>query len=192
MREEPLVSEPKVLIVFHTSEGQTAKIAERIAEVLRADGLSADVREAEVAPAPAGYDGVVVGDSIHVHHSRQVVRYVQDHVEALDVMPTALFQVSMTSARPDEAHEAAAHGLVNELLDKTTFDPDVVGIFAGRLAYTQYGWFKRHLMQAITKREGGDDTDTTRDVEYTDWAAVEHFAHDVGAMIRQASSSWPG
>ena len=185
--------ELQVLLVYHTSEGQTAKIAERIAEVLRADGISVDVREAESAPAPAGYEGVVVGDSIHtVHHSRALVRYLQEHVEALDVLPTGLFQVSLTSANPDDEHTGTAHELVNELLDKTSFDPDVVGLFAGRLAYTQYGWLKRHLLHSIAKREGGGDTDMAHDLEYTDWSAVEHFAGDFGAVVREAGARRSG
>jgi len=180
------VADPQILLVYHSSEGQTAKVAQRIAEVLRGDGMSVDVREAEDAPAPAGYDGVVAGDSIHVvHHSRALVRYLKDHSDALDGLPTALFQVSLSSANPDDEHTADAHHMVNQLLEQTTFDPDIVGMFAGRLAYTQYGWIKRHVMKSVAKHEGAD-TDTTHDTEYTDWAAVDHFAHDVGTRIREA------
>ena len=96
-------------------------------------------------------------------------------------MPTALFQVSLTSARDDEAHNRAARDLLAELEEKTGFDPDVVGLFAGALLYTQYGWFKRHVMRAIARREGGD-TDMTQDYDYTDWEAVESFATDVAAL----------
>ena len=64
-------------------------------------------------------------------------------------------------------------------------DPDVVGLFAGALVYTQYGWLKRHVMRAIVKREGGD-LDMSRDYEYTDWEAVERFAHDIGQIVEAA------
>ena len=55
-------------------------------------------------------------------------------------------------------------------------------MFAGALLYTRYGWVKRHLMRAIARHEGGD-VDTSRDHDYTDWDAVEHFAGDVAAMV---------
>ncbi len=186
------MAEPRVLIVYHSAEGQTARIADRIAEVLRDDGLDVDVRSTEDAPSPAGYDGAVLGDPVHaVHHSRPFVRYLRDHAAALDALPTALFQVSLTSANPDEPHTADAQKIVTELLDRTALDADIVGMFAGRLAYTQYGWIKRHLMRSVVKREGGE-VDMTRDHEYTDWAAVEEFAHHVGAIFGQASISPPG
>ena len=179
-----MVTSPRVLVVFHTSEGQTAKIAERIASVLRERGVAVDVSEVEAAPAPEGYDGVVVGDSIHaVKHSRALIHYLEAHVVALNAMPCAAFQVSLTSANPDVEHTATAHALAQELFDRTGFDPDIVGLFAGALVYTQYGWLKRHVMRAIVKREGGD-LDMSRDYDYTDWTAVEQFASDVDTLVR--------
>ena len=103
-------------------------------------------------------------------------------------MPSALFQVSLTSANPDADHTATAHALVEDLLQRTGFDPDAVGLFAGALVYTQYGWLKRHVMRAIVKREGGD-LDMSRDYEYTDWAAVERFAEDIDRLVRNADRS---
>ena len=72
------------------------------------------------------------------------------------------------------------------MLDRTGFDPDLVGLFAGALVYTQYGWFKRRVMRVIARREDGD-TDTSHDHEYTDWQSVEQFARDVHKLV-QASA----
>jgi len=175
--------EPRVLIAFHSEEGQTEKIADRVAEVLRASGMSVALESAGAETPVQGYDLIVVGDSIHaVHHSKSLRRFLNDHAAALQAIPTALFQVSLTSANPDDEHTATAHGLVQELLDETGFSPDVVAMFAGALVYTQYGWFKRHLMRAIVKREGGD-TDMSKDYGYTDWGAVDAFAHDVATLV---------
>jgi len=178
---------PRVLVAFHTVEGQAGKIAQRISDVLTADGATVDLVEVGQASAPDGYDAVVVGDSIHaVHHSRDLRHYLEANADALRAVPTALFQVSMTSANPDDEHTAQAQGLVHELCDKTGFDPDIVGMFAGALAYTQYGWIKRHVMRSISKKEHGE-TDTSRDWEYTNWNAVEHFAHDVTALVAHST-----
>jgi menaquinone-dependent protoporphyrinogen oxidase len=173
----------RVLIVFHSGEGQTAKIAEHVASMLRGGGREVDVARVEDAPSPDGYDGVVVGDPIHVQrHSRAMTKWLRDHMSLLRDRPTALFQVSMVSADGDEEHTLAAHALVQKLLDDTGFDPDVVGMFAGALAYTQYGWFTKRVMRSIAKHEGGE-TDTSRDYEYTDWSAVDQFARDVGSLV---------
>jgi menaquinone-dependent protoporphyrinogen oxidase len=172
-----------IMVLFHTSEGQTAKIADHLAAVLRDLGDEVEVHDVAGAPAPEHYDGVAVGDSIHAaHHSKALTRYVHDHVAVLNKLPTALFQVSLTSLSSDDEHTATAQGLVRELLDSTGYDPDLVGLFAGALVYTRYGWFKRRVMRAISRREGGD-TDMTRDHEYTDWQAVEQFAGDLHQLV---------
>jgi menaquinone-dependent protoporphyrinogen oxidase len=166
----------RVLVVYHSVEGQAEKIAHRIADGLRDRSFEVDESVADAAPSPSGYNGVIVGDSIHaVHHSKALRRYLREHRDELQRMPTALFQVSMTSANPDEEHTATAYGMVDELLTETGFEPDSVGLFAGALAYTRYGWLKRMIMRHISKKEGGE-TDTSRDWEYTDWDAVDSFA----------------
>lgn len=174
---------PRILVAYHSAEGQTARTAERIASVLRAGGATVVATEVTDAPSPAGFDGVIAGDSIHAgRHSRQLTRWIAAHLDELETMPVALFQVSLTSASDDDQHAAEAHRLLHLLLDSTGLSPDMVGLFAGALAYTRYGWFKRRLMRNITAKEGGD-TDTSKDHEYTDWDAVEHFATDALALI---------
>jgi menaquinone-dependent protoporphyrinogen oxidase len=175
----------RALVVFHTGEGQSAGIAAAIATELCAHGIDADIWSAEVAPSPVGYDGVVAGDSIHASkHSRELRRYLLRHQAALAQRPLALFQVSLTSAVPDPQHTLNARAMVDDLVRQTGLVPDVVGMFPGRLAYTQYGGLQRRLMRWIARREGGD-TDTSRDHEYTDWDAVRRFADDAAALIGQ-------
>jgi menaquinone-dependent protoporphyrinogen oxidase len=179
-----------ILLVFHTSEGQTAKIAERVAAVLRDDGLDVELHDVAGAPGPEAFDGVVLGDSIHAgRHSRELTRYLEEHRVALALRPTALFQVSLPSANPDAEHTATAQKLIHDLEERTGCDPDLVGLFAGALVYTRYGWMKRHIMRSIARKEGGD-TDLSRDYEYTDWAAVEQFAHDLGTIVRSVRPWW--
>jgi menaquinone-dependent protoporphyrinogen oxidase len=181
------MAERRLLIVYATSEGHTARVADRVAEVVRRTPVTVEVHPVEEAPDPTGFDAVVVGGSIHQgHHSRHLVSYLTAHKTTLSQVPTALFQVSLTSASPDDTHTAKARSLVDELDAASGFDPDVVGMFAGALLYTRYGWFKRHLMRTIVRREGGD-TDTSRDYEYTDWDAVEHFARDVAELAAASS-----
>ncbi len=55
-------------MVFHTSEGQTRRITNRIAAVLGELGDTVEVHEVDDAPPPDTFDGVVVGDSIHAQH----------------------------------------------------------------------------------------------------------------------------
>ena len=51
----------RILVIYGTTEGQTAKVARFIGEALRADGISADVIDARtLSPAPDNYDAVIV------------------------------------------------------------------------------------------------------------------------------------
>ena len=184
-----MTSNPHVLIAYYTSEGQTQRIAEHLAVELRRLGNVVDVDTVEHAPTIDDYDAVVVGDPIHaIHHSRSLTKWLRAHADELRGKTSALFQVSLTSANPDDEHTATAQQLVHELLERTGFDPDVVGLFAGALLYTRYGWVKRHLMHAIVKREGGD-LDMSRDYEYTDWGAVDQFAADVDRIVRERATA---
>src|SRR5262249_4218420 len=70
-------------------------------------------------------------------------------------------------------------------------DPKVVGMFAGALMYTRYGWIKRHIMRSIEAKEGRD-VDTSRDYEYTDWDAVDEFARTVLALAAAEGSTGGG
>lgn len=179
----------KVLIVFHSEEGQSEKIAASIGTTLQSCGIEVGLSEVSDAPPLASYDGVVLGDSIHaVKHSAELRAYLKQHANALNDLPTGLFQVSLTSANPDDAHTMAARELIDRLLADTGYTPTLVAMFAGRLAYSQYGRIKRHIMKWIVRREGGG-TDTSRDYEYTDWNAVTAFAKQIASLVTERSTA---
>jgi menaquinone-dependent protoporphyrinogen oxidase len=168
--------------------GQTAKVGDRIAAFLDVSGVLVVVFDANVAPAPSGYEGVILGDSIHLmEHSQSLTRYASRYADELHASPLALFQVSLTSANDDDEHSTRAHQLVSDFVHETGIDPDLVGMFAGSLVYSKYGWAKRRLMRKIAFTEVGA-TDMSADHEYTDWEAVDHFATDAAALILRAAS----
>jgi menaquinone-dependent protoporphyrinogen oxidase len=179
----------KILVAYHSYDGQTEKIAHHIGDRLRSPDVVVDVVDVDDASAPDRYDVVVVGDSIRLgRHSRALVRYLQVHHEVLGQRPVVLFQVSMTSARTDEEHVAEAQRLVEQLVTKADLRPRVVATFAGALPYTTYGWFTRRVMRSIARREG-NATDTSRDHEYTDWNAVNRFVDEVMALTTMGVES---
>jgi len=173
-----------VLVCYGTSEGQTERIAERIADGIIERGHRGAVRNvAESGSGPGAYDAVLVGASIHMGDQQSAVRrFVADNREVLGDRPTGLFQVSLSAASDDPAERAAAAGYVEDFEEATGFHPDRVGLFGGALRYSKYGFLKRLLMKRIAKRTSGD-TDTSRDYEYTDWDEVDSFAADFAAFV---------
>jgi len=171
----------KVAVLYGTSEGQTAKIAQHIAGLGRQHGHLVEVRHIadldDESFDVTSYDAVVVGASIHEgHHQRYVHQWIKDHRSALERMPTAAFTVCLAirSEHPDERAEARAFA---QLYEKGTgWKPGVSKVFAGALKYTEYNWLVRMVMKHIAKHEGGS-TDSSTDTEYTDWAEVSVFAN---------------
>ncbi|MFB6082443.1 MAG: flavodoxin domain-containing protein [Halanaeroarchaeum sp.] len=174
------------LLVYGTGEGQTAKIADRIAAGLRDRGHDATPVDVESGPeetAVAGADAVVVGTSIHVgKHHPAVVAFVEQFGDVLADKPTAFVQVSLSSASPDEERRAEAARYVEEFLERTGWHPDRIATFGGALRYSEYGFLERLMMKRIAKDASGD-TDTSRDYEYTDWDEVAAFTADFAAFV---------
>ena len=174
------------LILYATTEGQTARIAERIARTLRNRGHAAETCQAKEAPAgleAAKYDGVIVGASIHYgRHPAYLRSLVRSHRAALEARPSAFFSVSLSGGGPGAKPEAARRYL-EVFLRQTGWHPRQTATFAGALPFSKYGAFKRMLMVVFVGL-GGGDTDASRDYEYTDWDAVERFAETFAQQLR--------
>ena len=170
----------RILIAYGTSEGQTARIAERIAAVIREQGHDAVALDLKRAtPDPAEYDAVIVGASVHRgRHQTQVGEYVRETRDALERLPTAFFSVSLAICEPTVAGRKEAEGYTEEFFRLTRWHPGKVAHFAGALLYTRYGFFTRWIMRRIARGKGSPDLDTSRDYEYTDWDGVTRFAEE--------------
>lgn len=171
----------KYLIIYGTKEGQTAKIADKIGEVVRQRGFQADVYDARKVPTKFqidGYTAALVGSSIHMlQWSSPALQFVRRYKTQLDKVPSAFFSVSMTAASTTPEERSKLDPYVQKFFNKTGWNPKMVGNFAGSLAYTKYGFFTRWLMLRIA-RSKGESSDTSHDVEFTDWEQVTKFAED--------------
>jgi len=178
----------RVLIVYSTVDGQTARIAERMAGDLRGAGLEVTLHPAWALDAPweiDAHDAVVVGGAVRFgHHARALETWVRERLGHLATRPAAFFSVSLgASGAGERAREAIRWR--DEFLTRTGWKPALAASFAGALRYTRYNPVLRMVMRFISGRAGGD-TDTTRDYEYTDWTAVDRFASEVRTRIAAA------
>lgn len=173
-----------LLVCYGTGEGQTAKVARRLADTLEARGHDTTAVDAADLPSDLDvrdFDAVLVGASIHAGKHQKVVReFVTENRNVLASKPTGFFQVSLSSA--NEEGEAQAAGYVEEFVEATDWHPDRIGLFGGALRYSEYGFLKRLLMKQIAKRSM-PDVDTSHDTEFTDWEEVEAFAADFAAFV---------
>lgn len=183
---------PRVLVAYATNHGHTHRIAERIAERLRGEGLEVDVSELRprrVQPDPAEYDAVLVGASVHAgKHQRHAVKWAGTHAGALAGRPSAFVSVSLTAADDTDEAPAATRAIVDEFVEQTRWTPGVTATVAGALQYREYDIATRVLMRLIA-RQHGQSTDAGRDVEFTDWDAVDSFAADFVARVADSAQT---
>ena len=178
---------PRVLLAYDTTEGQTRKIAQHIADALSRNGKNVqviDIRRPPTGCSPDGFDAIIVGASIHMSkHSRQLSEFVRRHIARLNAVHSGFFSVSL-SAAGSEKERADASRFVEEFLAQAGWNPAIKATFAGGLLYREYGFLKRWLMKKIA-RSAGKDTDTSRNHEYTDWNAVDQFVSGFLAHLEQ-------
>ena len=92
-----------ILLVYGTMEGQTRRVAEFMAERMRAAGHEPEVLPVEaVTPQQLVHaQAVVLAASIHVgRHKPAVHAFVQQNLPLLACMPSAFLSVSLSAADP--------------------------------------------------------------------------------------------
>ena len=92
--------------------------------------------------------------------------------------------MSLTSANTDEKHTAQIDEVIQTFVRKTHWQPELVGRFAGAVAYSQYNWILKRVIRGIVRREGeGNYTDMSRDYDLTNYDEVADFAHEFGTRV---------
>jgi len=173
----------RILIAYSTTDGHTARICQRLAEL-----LASHAHETRVAPLAtveerdlAACEKVVIGASIRYgRHSQAVLDFIERHEGVLNRKPSAFFSVSVVARKP-EKNQPHTNPYVRKLLRRIPWRPREVGVFAGKIDYPRYGPLDRAVIRFIMLITGGP-TDPTSVVEFTDWRAVEAFAGRVAAL----------
>ncbi|WP_254531944.1 flavodoxin domain-containing protein [Natrinema gelatinilyticum] len=175
------------LVVFGTGTGQTASVAESIGTVIADRGHDVTTRRVETVSETAvgDFDAVLVGSPvIDRAHLPAVIAFVERNREVLTARPTAFFQLSFAAAIPFRWAREGAAEWVDALVDRTGWQPDRIGSFAGAIKYTQYDPATRLFFKLFAALTTGD-TDTSRDYEYTNWDDVEAFAADFARFVER-------
>lgn len=178
---------PGIAIIYASSYGHTAVIANRIGEELQVRGFRVDVLDAREVPKDfflSRYDAVVLGGRVHgAAFPRSLKRFVRDHAGTLNRIPSAFYTVSLSMAGTDEAAKQEIRRITARFPAQRGWKPAMTATFAGALHYTKYGFILRYIMKRISAAAGGD-TDTSKDYVYTDWDDVRRFAAEVGDRAR--------
>jgi menaquinone-dependent protoporphyrinogen oxidase len=174
-----------ILIVYGTAHGQTERVARRIGSALTESGHAVTILKGDrLAPnlTLGAYDGFVVAGSVRVgRYQPYLGAFVRDHVTRLNAAPSAFVSVCGAAGGGPDGLKVAG-GYIEKFLQQTGWSPWLTRSFAGELAYTRYNPATRWIMKMISRRNGGP-TDTSRDYDFTDWAAVDRFGHELASMF---------
>ncbi|MBD1388184.1 menaquinone-dependent protoporphyrinogen IX dehydrogenase [Neiella sp. HB171785] len=169
----------KVLFVFTSREGQTDKITARMADQLTGAGHVVERRQLTATTVAmndlATFDWVVIGGSIHYgKHEAFLANFIQRHLSALEQTQNAFFTVNLTARKP-EKNTPDNNPYLKKFLGQVGWLPTRTAVFAGALLYSQYNWHDKLIIRFIMWLTKGN-TDTSKDIDYTDWQQVERFA----------------
>ncbi|NIH29347.1 menaquinone-dependent protoporphyrinogen IX dehydrogenase [Hafnia paralvei] len=176
----------KTLVLYSSHDGQTKAIASSIASTL-SETLECDVMDLALSMDInlANYQSVVIGASVRYgHFQRSLYKFTKQNVAQLNTMSSAFFAVNLTARKP-EKRTPQTNAYTRKFLLATPWQPKQCAVFAGALRYPRYGWLDKAMIKLIMKMTGGE-TDTSKEVEYTDWQDVTRFAKD---FVRLSSSA---
>ncbi|MCW9699865.1 MULTISPECIES: menaquinone-dependent protoporphyrinogen IX dehydrogenase [unclassified Avibacterium] len=164
----------KTLILYSSCDGQTQKIAQFMAEKLIAEVRSIS----DNVPDLAEFDRIIIGASIRYgHFNKLLYQFIEKNTALLNRKQTAFFGVNLT-ARKAGKDTPETNSYVKKFLQRIHWNPTLCAVFAGALLYPRYGWFDRMMIRFIMKITGGE-TDTSKEIEYTDWQKVDKFAEQL-------------
>jgi menaquinone-dependent protoporphyrinogen oxidase len=174
---------PRTLIAYSTVDGHTLRICRRGQQLL--EGLNCSVVLFDISTGHfldlTAFDIVVIGGSVRYgKHRPALYQFIESNREALDRKPGAFFSVSLV-ARKAGKDTPESNPYVRAFRRKTTWVPMQVGVFAGKIDYPRYSFMDRQVIRIIMSLTNGP-TDPTASTEFTDWQAVDKFAHRVSNL----------
>jgi menaquinone-dependent protoporphyrinogen oxidase len=175
MEEERLVT---VLVSFATTEGQTRKIAERIA--LDARELGHEVTLYDTAslvdvPAIDAFSSVIVAASVHEGcHQHSAIDFAIAHRDQLRRKSSAFISVSLSAAMADGQAEAKYY--VDQFMAATGWSPAKTLLLGGALRLSECDYFQRQLLKRILMGDIAPNEDVN--YEFTAWEALKSFIVD--------------
>ncbi len=167
----------KALLLYSTREGQTKKILQYIDKELL--DYHCDYVDLHTLPTEidfSDYDKVLVGASIRYGRlNKKLYQFVGRYKDELKEKNAAFFCVNLTARKEQQGKDTPeGSAYIQTFLSKSPWEPVLIGVFAGALRYPKYRWFDKMMIRFIMSMTGGE-TDTRKEVEYTNWKKVSLF-----------------
>lgn len=163
----------KVLIIYASVEGQTARIADFLAAKLEKSGHEVGKIDAEGTEEIVldSVDKVILAAPVHERrHPKLFEVMLVAQKEQLARRDTLMISVSLSAAFPEGLEEAQDY--LTEMKMRTGFSPSAELLVAGAIRVGEYDYFAAQVLQHVVLRGRNVDT-AAGEHEFTDWAALD-------------------
>jgi menaquinone-dependent protoporphyrinogen oxidase len=166
----------KILVAYGTKYGGTAEIAEKIGQVLREAGLTADVLPVDRVGDLAAYEAVVLGSAVYIGAWRkEAAKFLKANADALAGKLVWLFSSGPTG-------EGDAEALLEDWrLPKALLpiaeqvQPRDIAVFHGVVDPDKLSRIERWMLKNV-KAPSGD---------FRDWDSITAWAKGVAEVVKE-------
>lgn len=170
------MKDKKILLLYSTTDGQTISICKKIKSVLeknkQVDIVSLNNTENLRLNQ---YGQVIIGASIRYgKHKQELYDFIEANKDELKNKRNGFFSVNVVARKPNK-NSPETNPYVKKFLKISSWQPNTIAVFAGKLSYPQYRFIDRQMIRLIMFITKGP-TNTHGTFEFTNWDHVEQFA----------------
>ncbi len=169
----------QVLVTYATKYGATAEIANKIGEVLRQQGLDADVLPLKQVKDLTPYAAVILGSAVYIGRWRkEAVKFLEANEQALAERDTWLFSSGPTGeGDPVELLQGWSFPEAQQpLADR--IQPHEIAVFHGALAVEDLNFIEKQMIKTVKAPVG----------DFRDWDAITTWAESVAGTLQEPVS----
>ncbi|MCH1931753.1 menaquinone-dependent protoporphyrinogen IX dehydrogenase [Shewanella sp. A25] len=182
----------RVLVLYFSRGGHTAKIAAAIAEQLALRGTKVDLVDINSDAATRinwpDYQLVALGACVlYGTYDKSVFRFVEQNAKALGAQPNSFFCVNVVARNP-EKRIPENNKYLQKFITLSPWTPSDLKIIAGKVDYPSWPWYDRLMIQLIMKITKGP-TDPKTVIDYTDWDDVKAYADHLLELVSEPETA---
>ncbi len=170
----------KILIVYSSTDGHTINICKHIYKNLETvhDPELKDLKKIQQSDLE-NTEIIIIGASIRYgDHSKELYNFVKNHKKIIESKENAFFSVNAVARKP-EKNKPETNPYIKKFLKRTSWNPNKIAVFAGKIDYPKYNFFDKHMIRLIMWITKGP-TNLTKTYEFTDWSKVDEFIEKIG------------
>lgn len=183
---------PCLHLIFATKDGQTLKIAERMAAQWQRQNLPYALHDmAHASPDPTAWPThtpvVVMAPIRHGHPLPQVEAFLKKHKKTLNNHKLILISINLTSRKP-EKNSPQTNAYYKKWVKRHRLKPVFGAVLAGRLEYRLYRTWEKWMIRFIMFLTGGP-TDFKAVVDFTPWDQVDALACQIADLAQKKEAA---